>query len=342
MKYKNKSNFNNNSNPQKFGSFLNKSISKQSYDENSKKKSIEIQEDAKLKSIEEKFHLENSGIAIYPKEKIDKEIEDISFINELNEEDSFGLNSSVNYEYILSSCSEKLQKLILNYNQEFMPKINKSIIKCPLNNDNNEECCYIPIIKINKYNISFHCDNHDKTNTKKIEVIYLLNNINKLFLPGPRKRIPKNDNDTKFNINLMKENMPKFELNLSSLKRNIHKFINQIRKILTIKIENFKIFLNDYNKQKYDPKLSLKKIQQIYLPFLKKLNLLLYFYIIKRLIYEFENPFSLNPKNKTILLLNLKNAQDILKKKPKNIKKKKKGFNPIKFSWKQIFILKKK
>ena len=94
------SDFNNNSNPQKFGSFLNKSISKQSYDENSKKKSIEIKEDAKLKSIEEKFHLENSGIAIYPKEKIDKEIEDISFINELNEEDSFGLNSSVNYEYL--------------------------------------------------------------------------------------------------------------------------------------------------------------------------------------------------------------------------------------------------
>ena len=30
--------FNNNSNPQKFGSFLNKSISKQSYDEKSKKK----------------------------------------------------------------------------------------------------------------------------------------------------------------------------------------------------------------------------------------------------------------------------------------------------------------
>ena len=127
--------------------------------------------------------------------------------------------------------------------------------------------------------------------------------------------------------------MPKFELNLSSLKRNIHKFIKQIRKSLTKKNENFNTFLNDYNKQKYDPKLSLKKIKQIYLPFLKKLNLLLYFYIVKRLIYEFENPFSLNPKNKTILLLNLKNAQDILKKKPKNIKKKKKGLNPIKFSW---------
>ena len=71
------------------------------------------------------------------------------------------------------------------------------------------------------------------------------------------------------------------------------------------KIQDFKSFLSDYkDKNKYNEAFrtqSLKRISNIYISFLEKLNLLLYFIIVKRFLYEYENIIELNAKDKILL-----------------------------------------
>ena len=199
---------------------------------------------------------------------------------------------------------------------------------------------------MDKSAISFTCVHHTNENKMELGVIYLLENFDKLFIQSPRVFIQDDNNDKNKEIKYLKENIVKFELNISSLRKKIHLFITQLRDNLRKKIQGFNAFLSDYrDKNKYDEiyrSESLRRISNIYASFLEKLNLLLYFIMVRRLVYEYENSIELNTKNKIILLINLKYALEVIgeikkiafEKLAKSMFNKKiKNTKSIKFSW---------
>ena len=291
----------------------------------------------------------------YENELINEKVErnfsfnDFTSIENKTEEESFGFDSIINYEYNFSTYIEKLNYLINNIDKQFVKNIKKPIIKCLLGEieeNNNKECNNIPLITKKKFGISFYCDNHNNKNNTIIGIFSLIKNINKILIESPRL-IQNNNNENFYNdINFLKENMIKFTLNTSSLKRKIQIFKTDIRKSLNRKIKDFKDLLNDYNnKNKYDESFraqSLKRIKNIYIAFIKKLNLLIYLIIINRILYEYRYLNILSYKNKINLLINLKNAVVLIegnkykisnKSKKKKIKKKTKKHNLFRFNW---------
>ena len=310
-----------------FGSYFELNNEKNSTShKNSYVKAQEIKLDDKLNIfdiIDQNFEYNNNSILM--NETRDIGFDDFSIIKIQNKDESFEMNSSIKNlktEYNLISNLETLTKVVGAFEKIFLKNIKKPIIKCILGEregNDNKECNHIPIIKINKNKpfISFNCDHHTNENNMELKAIYLLENFDKIFIPGPRAVIQNDDIGKNDCINYLKENIVKFELNISSLRRKIHIFITQLRDNLKNKIQGFKSFLSDYNdKNKYNEAFrteSLKRISNIYSSFFEKLNLLLYFIIVKRMIYEYENPIELNAKDKINLLINLKNALEIIK-----------------------------
>ena len=340
------------SNQKKLSNFS--SYLKDDYNEdNSTTPKNSINETIKIKLNEtnfiDDFQYENE--IINEREERDFSFNDFTSIENQNAEESFGFDSIINYEYNFSTYIEKLNYLIKNYDKQFLKNIKKPIIKCLLGEiegNNNKECNNIPLITKKRFCISFFCDNHNNKKNMTIEAYALLKNINKIFIRNPR--LIQNNNTENFNnlINFFKENMFKFELNITTLKRKIQYYKTDIRKTLKEKIKDFQDLLNDYNnKNKYDESFrfqSLKKIQIIYIAFLEKLNLLIYLIIINRLLYEYQYLNILSDKNKINLLINLKNALILIegnkyiykistKKKEKKEKKKKKKHESLNFNW---------
>ena len=282
------------------------------------------------------------------KEEKDFSFNDFTSIENQGEEEQFEFDSIINYEYNFLNYLEKLKYLINNYEKQFLKNIKKPIIKCLLSEfeeNNNRECCNIPLITKKKYCISFACNNHNNKNHIIIRANFLLKNINKIFIESPR--LNQNDNSENFSdiINLLKENIVKFELNINHLRRKIGVFKTHIRKNLNEKIKVINDFLNDYiTENKCDESFkaqSLKRFKNIYFPFLEKLNLLIYLIMINKLIYEFKYFDILSYKNRIILLINLKNASELIERKNKNfdksgkkrINRKNKKLNSFKFNW---------
>ena len=350
-----------NTNLSNFNSYLQYNCEENSTkSKNSNIKAKEIILDDKLNSIDiidQNFEFENYSL-------IENEIKEIGFdeissIKIDNNEESFEINSSIKYlknEYYLITHLEKLTKIVENFDNVSLQNIKKPIIKCLLGENrgnNNRDCNNIPIINKNKNIISFYCDNHIKDKNMEMDITFLLKNINKIFIQGPRKLIQNNEDDNQLinDIIFLKENIVKYELNISSLKNKIHTFITQIRKNLRAKIQVFKGFLDDYNnKNKLDESFraqSLKRISNIYSSFLEKLSLYIYFIMIKRLTFEFQNLSKLNLKNKIILLINFKKALEVIEENKEHVFEKlakkildkeiknKKDMNKkvIKFSW---------
>ena len=238
--------------------------------------------------------------------------DNISVIKKESREESFTINSSIkflNNKYWLLSNLEKLKDLVNNIRKIYFETIKKPIIKCFLG-ENNNDCNYIPIIKKKRFSISFYCDNHEKETYKEIDSIFYLKNVDKLFMPGPRVIMPqiKDKNEKINNINLLK-NMTKFDLSIISwLKRKIHKIIKYTRNYLKKKIDEYKGYLNNYYNTNKNSKIlrdqSLIRITIIYYSFLEKINLLIYFIIIQRLIYEYDESSIKNIKNKYTLFIN--------------------------------------
>ena len=282
----------------------------------------------------------------------DFSLNDFSSIENQSEEKSFGFDSIINYDYNFSTYIEKLNYLIKNYDKQFVTNIKRPIIKCflgEIEGNNNKECNDIPLITKKRFCICFFCDNHNNKKKMFIETNSLLKNIDKIFMGNPRLiQINKTENFYN-NINFLKENIFKFELNTSNLKRKIQYFKTDIRKYLKGKIKDFQDLLNDYNnKNKYDELFraqSLKKIKNIYIAFQEKLNLLIYLIIVNRLLYEYQYLDILSDKNKINLLINLKNALKFIegnkyqisnkstKKKEKKEKQKKKKHEALSFNW---------
>ena len=298
----------------------------------------------------------------YENELINEKVErnfsfnDFTSIENKTEEESFGFDSIINYEYNFSTYIEKLNYLIKNYNKQFIKNIKKPIIKCLLaeiQGNDNKECYHIPLITRKKYSISFFCDNHNNKKNIDIEAYSLIKNMDKIFIKSPRF-LKNEDNNNKENINnninLLK-NISKFELNITNLKKKIQFIKTNKRKKLKEKISNFNNFLSDYNnKNKYDESFiiqSLKRIRNIYISFTKDLNSLIYLIIINRLLYEYEHEScnNLNVKNKIILLINLKNSLELIernkykisnestRKQTKKKKYKKNKHKSFKFNW---------
>ena len=337
-----------------FGSYLEENIEENSVShKNSSIKAKEIKLDDKLNIfdiIDQNFQYENNSVLI--NEIRDIGIDDYSTIKIENKDETIEMNSSIlnlNKEYNLISNLENLNKLVGNFDKIFLQNIKKPIIKCLLGEqegNDNKECNCIPIINLDKSVISFTCEHHTNENKMELGVIYLLENFDKFFIQGPRTYIQDDNNDKNEEIKYLKENIVKFELNISSLRKKIHLFITQLRDNLRKKIHGFNAFLSDYrDKNKYDEiyrSESLRRISNIYSSFLEKLNLLLYFIMVRRLVYEYENSFELNVKNKIILLINLKYALEVIgeikkiafEKLAKSIfNKKVKNTKAIKFSW---------
>ena len=285
---------------------------------------------------------------INEKEEKDFSFNDFTSIENQGEEEQFEFDSIINYEYNFLNYLEKLKYLINNYEKQFLKNIKKPIIKCLLSEfeeNNNRECSNIPLITKKKYCISFACDNHNNKKNIIIRANFLLKNINKIFIESPRLNQNDNNENLSDSIILLKENIVKFEFNINHLRRKIGVFKTHIRKNLNEKIKVINDFLNDYiTENKCDESFkaqSLKRFKNIYFPFLEKLNLLIYLIMINRLIYEFKYFDILSYKNRIILLINLKNASELIERKNKNfdksgkkrINRKNKKLNSFKFNW---------
>ena len=239
--------------------------------------------------------------------------------------------------------------MIENLNIEKLKKIKGQILKCLLgkkSGNDNKECNCVPLIKLNKFSISFFCEHHSKDKNMVINALFLLENIDKIFVKTSRRNTENNNNIENF-IDLMKKNLVKFGLNTTALKYRIKSWLSSLGHFLKEKIFVFKSLLNDYknNEISYDEAFraqSLKKIKNIYFPFLQHLNLFIYIIILKSLLYEFKHSPFINAENRIKLLINFENSQKIIEKNNKQIydkfikkylKKKEKGEKILKFSW---------
>ena len=178
-------------------------------------KAQEIKLDDKLNIfdiIDQNFEYENNSILM--NETRDIGFDDFSTIKIQNKDESFEMNSSIknlNKEYILISNLENLNKVVEIFDKIFLQNIKRPIIKCILGEkkeNDYKECNHIPIINIiiNKPYISFTCDHHTNENNIELGVIYLLENFDKIFIPGPRTFIQNDDIWKNDYINYLKEN----------------------------------------------------------------------------------------------------------------------------------------
>ena len=338
-----------------------KSYFKENIQKNSKEKS-KSSEKTKNKTIEIKLKQNNNINFIEfeqdftfeedlstENEKIIKDLDDLSLIKIDNNDEFFDTNESLTSNLYLFSNLEKYNYLIENLNLEKLKKNNGQILKCLLgkkSGNDNKDCNCIPLIKFNKFNISFYCEHHSKEKNMAINALFLLENIDKIFVQSPRRN-DENINNIENIIDLMKENLVKFKLNTTALKQRIKLLISRLGYFLKEKITFFRNLLNDYknNEISYDEAFrtqSLKKIKNIYSPFLQHLNLFMYIIILKSLINEFKHSPFINAENRLKLLINFNNSQKIFESNNKKIfdkfikkymKKREKGKKILKFSW---------
>ena len=130
-----------------------------------------------------------------------------------------------------------------------------------------------------------------------ISTISFFDYVKKIFITGPRYIIQEDNATNRINtndINFFRENMVKCEMNFSTLKHHIYMFMDQLRKYLNKRTKDVKDLLAIYNNEKEYNAIfraqSFQKLKHIYFFILAKLNLLIYFIIIKRLKFEFKNP----------------------------------------------------
>ena len=162
----------NSSNLSGFKSYFKENIQKNSKEkskssEKTKNKTIEI----KLKQnnninfieFEQDFTFEENLST--ENEKIIKDLDDLSLIKIDNNDEFFDTNESLTSNLYLFSNLEKYNYLIENLNLEKLKKNNGQILKCLLgkkSGNDNKDCNCIPLIKFNKFNISFYCEHHSK------------------------------------------------------------------------------------------------------------------------------------------------------------------------------------
>ena len=102
------------------------------YEENSTTPKNSTNKTIKIKLNEtnfiDDFKFENELI----NEKVERNFSfnDFTSIENKTEEESFGFDSIINYEYNFSTYIEKLNYLIKNYDKQFLKNIKKPIIKC--------------------------------------------------------------------------------------------------------------------------------------------------------------------------------------------------------------------
>ena len=339
-----------------FKSYLKENFSKKSKEKSlsqkeSENQTINIKLNNNLNSNEFDHNINLKENSSQENESNKNDIDNISLIEKENENEFFDINASLNYDLDLFSFLEKYNYLIENFDLNYIKKFKRSILKCLLgikNSKDNNDCNCIPLIKLNKFSISFTCEHHSKEKNITINSLILMENIDKIFI-NSRRRINQKNNNINDYFDLMRKNIVKFELDSKNMKKKLKYFIFSLGGGLKEKINFLKNYLDDYknNKINHDAKFkeqTLIRLKRIYSPFLQNLNLLIYAIILNALLSEFNNLLLLNFENTIKLLINLKNGKKIIEKnddkfiydklikicRKKKMKEKKKI---LKFSW---------
>ena len=300
-----------------FGSYLNDKPNDKMNSNSSSHEKL-VLEAIKIKLNDKINEIENNSLVNNDDNHFD--FNDFSSIEKNSKEESFDMSldiKNIKKEFNLINGIEKLNGLIEKFDEKYIDITDTPIVKCLVGekdkNNNIIDCKCIPLITIKRYCICFNCKNHSEKKYMEMNTYNILKNIHKLFVKGPRE----NDETKKINsINEgYKDNMMTFHI-----KKIVDLYIEQKVKFLKGKIEKFKCFKNDYNnKNNVDQTFQvqiLKRIKQIFFPFIEKLNLFFYFIIIKRLVFEYEDSYyyAEDSQNKINLLKNLSYSLDIFDK----------------------------
>ena len=325
----------------------------------------------RLDQIENNFNLSkniniNYDSQDYNEEKIEDFEENFSAINKINdnfiEEESFEIDNLFKRIFKFSNQDEIIQRLEYLFNTYEKIGDTKNFldtyIRCPLKGDresNDYKCKCIPLIKHKRNGLVFICE-------KKQEKFFCVEDLLNLIINGELFIKTKKNNN--FNINNNEKCLNNNDINVnneSTIKNDLEIFRNYrttIRHIITklystinYKHKGFNKMLKEYKKGNNDifSQFFFKKFF-IYFKFVyEKVNLIIYHFIINRLINEYLHIINgiQKSKYKTIIQQNISFAQkkfeylkankNLINKKQKNKDMKKKIFRIL---WITEFYLK--
>ena len=237
---------------------------------------------------------------------------------------------------------EKMKEII-NYLIDFYEKKynfrNRMIIRC-FHDDmkEKEKCSCIPIIKKKNLGMSFSCDDKIYKDLKIEDIIKLIlekklfeeipNNEEKIKEKQKQKDISKsimsNESKNEINENII-NNEPQNEVKeglikikkiesdidinnyIINIQMHIFHLLRTSEKEIEKSIKNYRLFMDEYNKNEILQKEIQRKIKNIFFSISKYLNNFIYFHIIKKLINE-SSELEVENKNMENLRKNLKEA----------------------------------
>ena len=161
--------------------YLNANFSKKSEEksdslEESKIKIIKIQLKNNINSIEAEQNLNLEDNSSKENKNQINNINNLSLSKIEKDNEFFEINESFDDNLYLFSNLEKYNYLIEKFDLNILKKIKGKILKFILgekSGNDNIECNCIPLIKLNKFNISFYCEHHSKENNAILNSLFL-------------------------------------------------------------------------------------------------------------------------------------------------------------------------
>ena len=213
-------------------------------------------------------------------------------------------------------------KYLIEFHEEKKVNFDNTYIRCfhiEENKTQSETCNCVPLIEKNTLGLRFSCDGNNFKFFSIEKIIKLILSEKKIFVEFPPNKENKVNiepkNGIKDNLNEIQIIKVKYYIlgkDISDLQNRAHMSVNKALKKIDELMEKYKELMSNKNKilkNGYE-----QKLKSIFFSLSRNFNNFIYFFIIKRLIYESFGFIDGKNPNINNLKKNLLHAKDILKK----------------------------